>query len=1059
MRSTDKTALLLVLLFAGACAGTTETAASGAASGEDRAASCPAVAPAPHPLPGVEERHLTLAYWLERAREYGESDRALLTPAEIASHNRALADDVENGLPIDRASLSIAPSEELLARELRERLTFLRERIASGEYVDASGARVDVRAFADAPFTVRDEVRIALAPFLLRCGPRSEGLFKTPIDPSFDRNNCSIVRPQEPVQVLARWQNGMTLARTRYSMGWVSSDVRLSPPLSSADKASVLSGASMRAPAGTELRAEDGATLAIEDDVLLPARDGRVLFADARGLHSAPAPGLTPAARPLTRRAFFEEAFRRIGRPYGWGGHEGGLDCSSFVMDVLASFGLELPRHSGRQASSGSYEIDVSAVTDIDERLRLIDAAAHRGIVLLHFPGHIMIYLGRDAEGTPRIIHSFSEYVERCDGEGDHETLRRVDRVTVSDLMLGRGSSRRSFVERIDRIVILGRELGPELIGVATPRHAAAVAVPSGDACDDSLDVRIFHSPEQPNSRQPLRVIVTSARELGPMELALVDPSGRRHEATVRRLGGPPFSFWTEVDAPASGRWTVVLGDGANVAACERIHVASGRPRARGPEAGAVWTPRMRWEADTEGLYSAFVEQLFDYPMDEDRTWPNLTVLLQDRTRNILYDHLSQSEEDRIRLQPDCADLPYFLRTYFAWKMRLPFAFRSCSRGRRGNLPTCGELEHPGVAHGQSDEVEAFRSFITSRVKPAVHSASGRTHPSDSSTALYPVPLTRSALTPGTVFADPYGHLLIIARWLPQGLGERYGILVGAEAQPDGTVGRRRFWRGTFLFHPDTTNVGAGFKAFRPVFYDRASRSYSTMANEQLTAHSGYAPFSMEQYEGTADDFYERMDQLVNPRALAPEQMQDWLLDALGESATRRVVSVNNGEEWFAQNPGRSMEMPEGGAIFLTAGPWEDFSTPSRDLRMLIAMDTVLGFPEVLRRNPGRFGVAAEDVEARVRRVRQRQSEELARRTFSYRRSDGATQEVTLAQLVSRAREFEVAYNPNDCVEIRWGAPAGSEEMRSCRRHAPAEQRARMERYREWFATRMRPIY
>jgi hypothetical protein len=38
--------------------------------------------------------------------------------------------------------------------------------------------------------------------------------------------------------------------------------------------------------------------------------------------------------------------------------------------------------------------------------------------------------------------------------------------------------------------------------------------------------------------------------------------------------------------------------------------------------------------------------------------------------------------------------------------------------------------------------------------------------------------------------------------------------------------------------------------------------------------------------------------------------------------------------------------MPDGAAIFETSSAWEDFSTPSRDLRFLIAIDVVLGFPD-----------------------------------------------------------------------------------------------------------------
>jgi cell wall-associated NlpC family hydrolase len=1046
-------------LFALACAGTADAGnASGAAARATetpRAASCPETAPAPHPLPGVSAELLTLEYWLAHTEGL---DEPLLTPQAIAAHNRALTSDPENGLPIDRGSLRDAPAADRLAREVRERLAFVRERVESGEYVDAQGRRLSAAqtaALAEAPIAPAADLRVALAPIEIRCAPRAEGLFKTPVDPSFDRNNCSTIAAQEPVQILQRWPNGMLLARTRYSLGWIDARAPLSPSVPDAMKTALLEGTPLRAAAGTALRSDDGAALTLAGDALLASGgEGLALFADQRGLHSARADGLTTTARPLTRRAFLEEAFRRVDEAYGWGR----FDCSRFVMDVLATFGLELPRHSGRQATSGTYTIDLSQVDGEEERQRLIDAAAQRGIVLLHFPGHIMLYLGRDAAGTPRVIHAFSEYVEPCD-PGDAETLRRVDRVTVSDLSLGKNSSRRSFLERVDRVVVFGNRLGPELIGAGAPRRAASVQIPEGrEPCEDSLRVRIFHSPQRPNSRQPLRVMITATEELGPAELAMIDPEGNRIAPEVRRLGGPPFTYVAQIDAPAPGRWTVALGDGANVFACDRLGVQNGRPRPDVVDPNAVWTPRMRWEADTEALYSAFVEQLFDYPVEEELTWPNLTVLLQNRANNLLYDHLSQEEEQRIRLEPDCADLPTFLRVYFAWKMRLPFAFRQCTRGRRGELPVCQDLEHAGMAHTYVNEVDAFRWFVQEHVKPAIHSASGRTHPEDSNTVLYPVPLTREALTPGTVFADPYGHLLMLARWIPQSAGEP-GVLLGADAQPDGTVGRRRFWRGSFLFHPDTAHVGAGWKAWRPALYDRATREYTVLENERITARAGYVPFSMQQYQGTTDDFYDRMEDIINPRPLDPQEVQLALIRALEESVARRVVSIDNGERWMLERPGRFMEMPEGGAIFQTSGPWEDFATPSRDMRLLISIDTVRDFPDVVARRPERFGVAREDVDEVVAELRAQQRRELNGRTFSYQRSDGRAQQLVLGDVITRAREIEMAYNPNDCMEVRWGAPQDSEEMRACRRHAPAPQRAMMLEYREWFASRRRPIY
>jgi hypothetical protein len=82
---------------------------------------------------------------------------------------------------------------------------------------------------------------------------------------------------------------------------------------------------------------------------------------------------------------------------------------------------------------------------------------------------------------------------------------------------------------------------------------------------------------------------------------------------------------------------------------------------------------------------------------------------------------------------------------------------------------------------------------------------------------------------------------------------------------------------------------------------------------------------------------------------------------------------------------------------------------------------------------------------------------ELAAHSFQYTRSDGSQHSLTLADVVARSERFEMAYNPNDCAELRWGAPAESEELSTCSRHMPAEHAQRMQEYRHWFATRSRP--
>ena len=50
-----------------------------------------------------------------------------------------------------------------------------------------------------------------------------------------------------------------------------------------------------------------------------------------------------------------------------------------------------------------------------------------------------------------------------------------------------------------------------------------------------------------------------------------------------------------------------------------------------------------------------------------------------------------------------------------------------------------------------------------------------------------------------------------------------------------------------------------------------------------------------------------------------------------------------------------------------------------------------------------------------------------------------------------------MAYNVNDCVELRWGAPDESEEASTCKRRASGGQREKMTEYRAWFNERRRP--
>ena len=64
-------------------------------------------------------------------------------------------------------------------------------------------------------------------------------------------------------------------------------------------------------------------------------------------------------------------------------------------------------------------------------------------------------------------------------------------------------------------------------------------------------------------------------------------------------------------------------------------------------------------------------------------------------------------------------------------------------------------------------------------------------------------------------------------------------------------------------------------------------------------------------------------------------------------------------------------------------------------------------------------GKSPDEVKAELEAILTR---ELAGRSIAYQRSDGSPWKLTLADVLERAKALEMAYNPNDCVEVRWGA-------------------------------------
>jgi hypothetical protein len=587
----------------------------------------------------------------------------------------------------------------------------------------------------------------------------------------------------------------------------------------------------------------------------------------------------------------------------------------------------------------------------------------------------------------------------------------------------------------------------------------APASARAAETCNEAADVRIWSSPDNPTAGAPLRLMVVSEGDVqGNIAVNLPGKSTQTLE-TIRR-GGPPFSFSAELASPTAGSLRVALVSQGKTISCRRIAVAArGQTSARHPQGPGAWVVTRSWNRNLENLYSAWIERMFDAPPDAALGFPSLAPAIRDRARNFLWGHMGLREDDAKnraapRAEPDCADLPYYLRATFAWKMGLPFGMRDCNRGTSDHPPTCGPLITQDTPTEGKDELDRFRRFLRLLANKA-HSGSARTALDDEETDFYPVKLTREALRPGVIYADPYGHVLMISRWVDQN-GDKGGRLFAVDGQPDNSVGRKRFWEGTFLFASDVKSAGPGFKAFRPL-EKSSDGTWTVLQNKALENDRRFAPYSREQTTFSREEFYARIAKLINPKGLDPQTAYEETLNALVEQLETRVGSVDNGERFMREKGDPVVPMPVGAKIFETVGPWEDFATPSRDMRLLIALDVLARLPSRVSAHPELFalrGKKPDEVRAELEKLHQRRIQE---RAVEYRRTDGSPFKLTVAEVYNRRAGFEMAYNPNDCVEVRWGAAPNSPDHATCKRHAPDDQRARMQEYRAWFHETRRP--
>ena len=200
------------------------------------------------------------------------------------------------------------------------------------------------------------------------------------------------------------------------------------------------------------------------------------------------------------------------------------------------------------------------------------------------------------------------------------------------------------------------------------------------------------------------------------------------------------------------------------------------------------------------------------------------------------------------------------------------------------------------------------------------------------------------------------------------------------------------------------------------------------------------------------------MDAVLSPAPLDPMRAMGAAIDALDEQVNARVTAVENGRKYQNTNHGDA-NMPDGPSIFETTGAWEDFATPARDFRLLIAIDVVRGYPDRVLQHPERYAIPFGKTPAMVKaELDAALAAELGQRKITDTRSDGSTWTLTLKESSSGPASSRWAIPSTtawNCAGVRRNA---AKRLRPAGGTRPPRSAPRW-RNRTWFRDRRWPTH
>ena len=148
---------------------------------------------------------------------------------------------------------------------------------------------------------------------------------------------------------------------------------------------------------------------------------------------------------PLTASNLSKVALASLGDAYGWGGGLNNEDCTSLNHSVFCCFGLDMPRNGTWQKLLKMIpRVEIAGYT-LEEKEKLLDVLPMG--TLLNFPGHQMMYLGKQA-GEYYVVSTVSSLMSPWSGNRQRTRCCQINKL---DMKRANG---KTWMESLNRINI-----------------------------------------------------------------------------------------------------------------------------------------------------------------------------------------------------------------------------------------------------------------------------------------------------------------------------------------------------------------------------------------------------------------------------------------------------------------------------------------------------------------------------------------------------------------------------------------------------------------------------